>query len=93
MKVWIPNEIVFFAFVGALCPEELEALKTWKPPEGLVEAKEKVLVEQGRDELRGIGKRFKERFSNLLAPAYHKDTHKVRIFVFLFHVITSANLH
>lgn len=65
-------------FLGSLCSLELEALKEWNPPPTLAETDEKILVEQGRVELRGIGRRFKERFSTLLDKKYDNSTFKFK---------------
>ncbi|XP_021966379.1 multiple inositol polyphosphate phosphatase 1 [Folsomia candida] len=64
--------------VGTLCPSDLDALKKWSPPPSLTESNEKILVEQGREELRGIGRRFKDRFQNLLGKKYDNSTYKFK---------------
>jgi hypothetical protein len=60
-----------------LCPKDRERLRKWQPMHN-DESTAKFLVETGSEELFQLGRRFKNRFPDLLGREYSNDTHFVR---------------
>ncbi|XP_058830423.1 multiple inositol polyphosphate phosphatase 1 [Topomyia yanbarensis] len=56
---------------GRLCRKELELFERWKPM--LKPDQEKLLVEEGADEMQQIGRRFRQRFGSALPMHYQRD--------------------
>lgn len=55
-----------------LCPKELELFRAWRPAWLDPDDHEKLLVEEGADELLGIGRRFRERYGRALPERYDR---------------------
>ena len=51
---------------GKLDCDQLQALREWQLDPNVIEDNENNLVEQGKEDLKGLGKRLKEAFPNFL---------------------------
>uniref|UniRef100_U5EQ88 Multiple inositol polyphosphate phosphatase 1 n=1 Tax=Corethrella appendiculata TaxID=1370023 RepID=U5EQ88_9DIPT len=59
-----------------LCEEDIEAFKQWRPI--LSEDEQKILVDEGVDELFELGQRYKKRLPYLLSQSYNENLFKFK---------------
>lgn len=66
----------------SLCKEDFNLLKTWKWDTNIAETVAKDLTEQGFEDLSGIAKRQKEKFSDLFEIPYEKKSYYVSYYYY-----------
>ena len=65
-------------FTGELCQEDLEAIKSWTTL--WIDDYDKLIMESGKDELRSIGQRYKQRLPEIFDAPYNTNDITVKNF-------------